>query len=178
MQLDNMDSNIILQQMDLIQAQLVRRIDFVAHCPYEIICNIIDRVGQNTATECLKVCRTWRQTFLSYPHVWRTIYIGPDERKKTLFDQKEILKLPYSITKYIETLYVSSSTYPACSQMLMSLTKYSFDNLKTLAISDERYWCLTLYINTYYFKTIIIKTHGTRRLGIYFIWLYLISVKL
>ncbi|KAG2222148.1 hypothetical protein INT45_007584 [Circinella minor] len=139
-EVDNMDSNIIRDQMGLIQAQLVRRIDFVAHCPYEIICNIIDRLGQNTAIECLKVCRAWRRTLLSYPPIWRNIYIGTDERKITLSDQKEILKPPHSITKYIETLYISSSMYPACSQVLMSLTKYSFDNLKILAISDKGIW--------------------------------------
>ena len=120
---------IIQRQLDILEAQLQKRIDFISQLPYEIVCRITDlfAADQETAVICLSVCRSWRRKLFGYSSIWRRIYI--DDTKTT---QNIHLALP-AVAEYISHLYIRTKTKSNRKHMMI-LKDYYLSNLKSLGI--------------------------------------------
>ncbi|KAI9494683.1 hypothetical protein BDB00DRAFT_787030 [Zychaea mexicana] len=126
---------VIQQQIDAAKTRLDRRIDFIAQCPYELVCNIAIYMETKTAIRCLFVSRSWRYKLLSCKELWRYVTLN-GSGKMTMVRQTL-----FAVSEHIGTLYIHAQPGKIHRHLnalkAMASGNVDFASLEALIIQDN-----------------------------------------
>ncbi|KAI8148977.1 hypothetical protein BJV82DRAFT_590255 [Fennellomyces sp. T-0311] len=127
---DDPEYTLFKQLKGLADSLLQRRIDFIAHIPYDVLCNIIGYLDAPSAGNCTFVCRYWRNTLLECPEPWRVVNIS-----RSAQNQLTPLNLLPTVSRHVERLSLLDET-KMNMKCIGLFGKHKFSNLRSLDIID------------------------------------------
>ncbi|KAG2224715.1 hypothetical protein INT45_009030 [Circinella minor] len=105
--------------------------DFIVQSPYEIMCNIVSNLDNDSAARCLDVCRIWRHKLLDCPDPWKFMTIDDTVENDTWERHKIMRLLPKILSKHVEKLRVVTLSKHV-NQEISLIETGDFYNLKSL----------------------------------------------
>ncbi|KAI8149004.1 hypothetical protein BJV82DRAFT_653200 [Fennellomyces sp. T-0311] len=125
--LNKVHCGLLHQQLEVVQSQMNRRVDFVVQFPSEILCNILSHFDMAMVATCMDVCRLWRHKLLQCPVPWRIVDISTKNPSLPVVNRV----LP-TIAPHIRELHVFGAKF--MDPWIGFFRQYNFSGLRTVRL--------------------------------------------
>ncbi|KAI9244483.1 hypothetical protein BDA99DRAFT_577169 [Phascolomyces articulosus] len=119
------------------EARHRRRLDILAHFPYDIACHVIDNVPQQTLVQCARVSTAWRAFILDYPKPWRCVHIDLNFSQALFLSHFYTFLLPLVI-HHMEHLSILSFTCVTRNSLKQLFDMVKSSNLQSLQLITDK----------------------------------------